>query len=282
MTNLPPHPIPYQGSKRRLACDILSHMPPGISTLVEPFCGSAAVSLAAAQRLPQLAIHLNDSLSPLAELWQEIVSHPNALADQYKQHWQAQGQEPLPYYNAVREAFNQQGGSARLLFLLARCVKNAVRFNAEGAFNQSPDKRRRGTAPARMRTQIARASRVLSARCTITSGDYSATLQQVGPRHLVYLDPPYEGTSGPRDRRYHQVLNRSQLIEQLEQLLTRGAHVIVSLDGRCGEQQYGTHLPTSLGLTRLELTAGRSSQATLHGRNESTVESLYISKGCLR
>src|SRR5207302_11043305 len=42
-----PHPIPYQGSKRQLAHYIVSLFPAGSTRLVEPFVGSAAVSLAA-------------------------------------------------------------------------------------------------------------------------------------------------------------------------------------------------------------------------------------------
>ncbi|MCK4459049.1 MAG: DNA adenine methylase, partial [Methanosarcinales archaeon] len=43
-----PHPIPYQGSKRNIARTILSFFPHQFDTLVEPFAGSAAISLAAA------------------------------------------------------------------------------------------------------------------------------------------------------------------------------------------------------------------------------------------
>ena len=42
------HPIPYQGSKRRLADQILRYAPTPIQTLYEPFAGSAAITLAAA------------------------------------------------------------------------------------------------------------------------------------------------------------------------------------------------------------------------------------------
>lgn len=45
-----PHPIPYQGSKRQLAPVVLSYFPSRFGRLVEPFAGSAAVSLAAAHR----------------------------------------------------------------------------------------------------------------------------------------------------------------------------------------------------------------------------------------
>ena len=43
-----PHVIPYQGSKRKLAEDILSYMDFEIDTLYEPFAGSGAITLASA------------------------------------------------------------------------------------------------------------------------------------------------------------------------------------------------------------------------------------------
>ena len=43
-----PHPIPYQGSKRNLAPAILGYFPGGVATLIEPFAGSAALTLATA------------------------------------------------------------------------------------------------------------------------------------------------------------------------------------------------------------------------------------------
>ncbi|MBM3216625.1 hypothetical protein FJZ36_17140, partial [Candidatus Poribacteria bacterium] len=56
-----PHVIPYQGSKRRLADDILRYVPNHVERLIEPFCGSAAVSLAVAARFPEVDLLLNDS-----------------------------------------------------------------------------------------------------------------------------------------------------------------------------------------------------------------------------
>ena len=52
----------------------------------------------------------------------------------------------------------------------------------------------------------------------------------------------------------------------------------MSYDGRLGERGYGRPLPARLDLTLVEIEAGRSSQATLPGRDEMTVESLYLSR----
>ncbi len=72
-----PHPIPYRGSKRRLAPAILSRVPDlGYTRLVEPFAGSAAVTLAAASQRRFSSFFLGDALEPLARLCEDIVLDP--------------------------------------------------------------------------------------------------------------------------------------------------------------------------------------------------------------
>jgi DNA adenine methylase len=96
---------------------------------------------------------------------------------------------------------------------------------------------------------------------------------------FVYLDPPYLGTTIGRDKRYARQLGRDELIEGVESLIERGARFALSYDGMTGGRSYGPPLPEALGLSRLLLDAGVSSQATLSGRSERTVESLYLSPG---
>ena len=271
------HPIPYQGSKRRLAADILKYFPDQVGTLFEPFAGSGAVTLAAAAGDRAQRFMLSDSLAPLVEIWSEIIDQPTVLAQGYEQLWLAQGDDPKAQFERVRAEFNRHGGSARLLFLLARCVKNAVRFNASGAFNQSADHRRLGTRPERMAGRIVRAHQLLANRTTATTTDYASQLEQATTTDLVYLDPPYQGTSTARDQRYHQILDRDRFITELEKLRQRSISLIVSYDGRTGSRVHGQPLPKELGLIRLELKAGRLTQGTLLGRNQQTVEALYVS-----
>ena len=272
-----PHPIPYQGSKRRLAPLILEHAPARVETLFEPFAGSGALTLAAASRGLARRHVLGDSLAPLARLWGAILERPGELADEYAALWEAQGDDPARQYARVRDAFNAEGGAARLLFLLARCVKNAVRFNAAGAFNQSADRRRRGTRPERMRARIEGAHRLLAGRAEAHAAAFEALLERASPRDLVYLDPPWEGTTRGADKRYHQGLARERFVAVLERLRRRGGPFLVSYDGRSGARSYGAALPAELGLARVELHAGRSSQATLNGGRAETIESLYVS-----
>ncbi|MHB8648282.1 MAG: DNA adenine methylase, partial [Thermomicrobiales bacterium] len=168
------------------------------------------------------------------------------------------------------------------LFLLTRCVKASVRYNASGEFNQSPDHRRKGTIPATMQANIFGASRMLNGRTCLLHGDYRRALEGVTPDDIVYLDPPYQGVCGNRDHRYSTGLSHDAFMGDLAALNANDIAYILSYDGRTGEKQYGKPVPSPLGLMRIEIDAGRSSQATLLGQHRTTYESLYLSPALVR
>lgn len=92
------------------------------------------------------------------------------------------------------------------------------------------------------------------------------------------MEVTYEGTSSGVNKRYYKGVDRDRLIATLNDLNQRNVPYLLSYHGCCGTTTYGSPLPEELHLTRLELVAGRSSQATLSGRSEITVESLYVSR----
>lgn len=276
-----PHPIPYQGSKRALAPLIGAHVPRDVDVWFEPFAGSAAMTLWAAHHEMARRYVIADVLVPMARLWQVIIDAPEKTAERYRLIWLGQREGDADYFNRVRARFNAETDPVDLLYLICRCVKNAVRFNSRGEFTQSVDRRRLGMQPERMAAVIAGAAEILRGRTEIRSGDWLATTADAGPRDFVYLDPPYLGTTVGRDKRYARQLGQNELVEGLESLLARRTRFALSYDGMTGEKSYGPPLPDALGLSRLLLDAGTSSQATLSGRSERTVESLYLSPGLL-
>ena len=275
-----PHPIPYQGSKRNLAPLIGQHISCGLDTWYEPFAGSAAMTLWAAHNRLAKRYIIADVLEPMADLWRAIIDKPEDTAGRYKAVWDGQACADLNYFNEVRERYNSGGHDpVDLLYLICRCVKNAVRFSSKGRMTQSVDKRRLGMRPEKMRSAILGVSHLLAGRTEVRSGDWKGTIQDAGIKDFVYLDPPYLGTTIGRDKRYAEQLQSEQLIAGLRTLLNRKIRFALSYDGMTGDKVYGPPLPTELGLTRLLLHAGVSSQATLVGRKEETVESLYLSPG---
>jgi DNA adenine methylase len=273
-----PHPIQYQGSKRTLASTILRYFPNKFTRLVEPFAGSAAVSIACAARGKANSYWINDLNKPLAELLGLIINRPAEIAASYKTIWNQQHNDSLEHYYRVREDFNRTGDPRLFLYLLARCVKGSVRYNTDGLFNQSPDKRRHGTQPETMKENIFGVSALLKGKSVISSLDYKDVLSNVNEDDVVYMDPPYQGVCGDRDSRYFSGILYDEFVVSLKKLNACNVRYAVSYDGRTGNKTFGTRLPGSLLLILIELEAGRSSQATLLKREAITVESLYLSQ----
>ena len=277
-----PQPIPYQGSKRNIAAQILSILPSDIDTLIEPFAGSAAISVRAAYMGLAQSFHLNDLNKPLMDLLCLIVNEPDRIASDYERLWHQQLGRERAFYDEVRAQFNATNRPDLLLYLLARCVKASVRYNSDGAFNQSPDNRRKGRRPHSMREDIYAVSRLLKGKTRITSCDFTSTIDHLNSENdVLYMDPPYQGTSGRRDSRYCSGIDMSTLISFLAELNARDAMFVLSYDGRKGSKTYGRTLPESLSLVHVTVEAGRSTQSTLLGQRDVTYESLYLSSALI-
>jgi len=271
-----PHVIPYQGSKRKLAQQILNQIRfNSIESFYEPFAGSAAMTIAAAVNNVANRYVIGDKLDALAKLWEIIINQPEKLIDEYSQHWNNQLDNPKEYYFSIRDYYNQTQSPTALFYLIARCVKNSIRFNPDGEFNQSPDNRRLGMRPEKLKKQVLATSHLLKGKTVIFSGDFQDAIKGANSHDLIYFDPPWGGlTQNPR---YAYLLEYETLMNELERLNNLGVPFLLSFDGTCGNRSYVKKLPGYLNLSRISLDAGRSTQATLLGRNEITFESLYVS-----
>jgi DNA adenine methylase len=94
---------------------------------------------------------------------------------------------------------------------------------------------------------------------------------------LVYMDPPYQGTGLNGGFNYSGKIELTDFLVSLFDLNRKNIPFILSFDGRTGDKTYGNPLPEALDLRKIEVNAGRSSQATLLNRKEITYEALYLS-----
>ena len=276
-----PHIVQYQGSKRMLAPQILSFMPKQFSRLIEPFAGMAAITIAAAKQKKAYEYVINDLNEAIIGILRMAIESPDELYKEYNNIWTKQFEYPeghLNHFYKIRDEYNNGDKSpAKMLYLLARCVKGSVRYGKKGNFNQSPDKRRNGTTPNTLKQNIEAISYYLKGRTVFYSVDFREILEMTVPGDIVYMDPPYQGTSKVRDSRYISGIQFDDFVDAIDKLNSRGVDYIISYDGCCGEKQYGKDLPKELGLEKVILNAGLSSQSILLGKRETTYEALYIS-----
>ena len=282
-----PHLVQYQGSKRIIAPEIVKFFPTTFDRLIEPFAGTCAITiLSAAQGLCD-EFWINDINQPLVNLMEECINNPLKLIDEYENIWNgqfAEGENNIDYFYKIREEFNKgKKDSARMLFLLARVVKGAVRYNSNGELNQSCDKRRYGTKPNVIANNALAISGLLKDKASFSNLDYKDVLSRAQKGDLIYMDPPYQGTSKRDNTRDNiQGVEFDEFVEQLRELNDRDIDYIVSYDGKTGDKFIGKTLPKSLELTHVYINAGLSAQATLNGKNEITYESLYASKNLIK
>lgn len=243
----------------------------------------AAISIAVAKQEMCDTFVINDLNSALVGILEQAIDSPDELYREYTKVWSAQFEHSeghVAHFYQIRNEYN--GGDttpAKMLYLLARCVKGSVRYGSNGKFNQSPDKRRNGTAPKTLRQNIDAISYYLKGRTAFFSLDYKEVLDMTQKGDIVYMDPPYQGTSNVRDSRYISGLDFDEFVCSIDKLNSRGVDYLISYDGSCGEKQYGREMPKELGLKKVLLNAGLSSQSLLLGKKETTYEVLYVSQG---
>lgn len=278
-----PQLVQYQGSKRKLAPQIIPFFPEHIERLVEPFSGMAAITAAVAVEGRADKFWINDLNAPLINVLKTAVEQPVSLYEQYKKIWEEQHEYAkghVEHFYYVREQYNEGNHDAGItLYLLARCVKGAVRYSSEGKFNQSPDKRRHGTSPERILNSANQLNKLLRGKTTFTAMDYRAMAAEITDGDFIYMDPPYQGVTNTRDHRYYAGVPFAELAEFLEELNGKGNSFVLSYDGNLGTKTYGQDLPANLHCKKILLNAGTSAQATLLGKKETTFEGLYLSQG---
>ena len=286
MKHIAPHIVQYQGSKRNLAPQILPYFPRNFNRLIEPFAGMAAITIATAQQKRADEYIINDINFPLMTLLESAVETPELLAANYDKLWKEQFEFPngsVEHYYHVRELFNNgEQEPEKILYLLARCVKGSVRYGKNGKFNQSPDKRRNGTNPKTLATNVLAISGLLKNKAYFMATDYREVLEMARPGDLIYMDPPYQGVSNVRDSRYFSGIDFNDFVEAVDRLNRRGIDFVISYDGKCGDKEYGNDLPEWLDCEKVYLNAGISSQAVLLGKKDITYEALYISRNLKR
>ncbi|MDO4435486.1 MAG: Dam family site-specific DNA-(adenine-N6)-methyltransferase [Cardiobacteriaceae bacterium] len=179
--------LKWAGGKSKLVPFIESHLPKQArQRLIEPFTGSAALSLA----LDFDAYLLNDSNTDLITLYQTLKQEKQAFIDHIKSFFIPENNQENRFYE-LREQFNYSQEnverSALFVYLNRHAFNGLCRYNSKGAFNVPFGRYSSPYFPEiEMQEFIAK-----SARIDLMCGDFQVTMQQAGNDDVVYCDPPY-------------------------------------------------------------------------------------------
>jgi DNA adenine methylase len=263
--------IKWTGSKRHQAEAIIKHIPDKeYEIYYEPFVGGGSMLY----RLLHSKIKFkgwicSDKCEPLINLWLLIKQDPEYLTNYYKDTWtelQEKGQSV--YYN-VREDFNRQQKPEQLFFLTRTCTNGLIRFNTAGQFNTSFHITRPGIHPDTISGIINQWSKKLQEfDVQFLCCDY----KEIKPNEsdLVYLDPPYMGTSGM----YYGAIDHQALWDYLKGLKCT---YLLSYDGQSGGTDNTYKVPTELYEKHVYINSGGSSFKRIVSREIAEVrDSLYI------
>lgn len=179
--------LKWAGGKAKLAPFIAAHMPQNpCKRLIEPFAGSAALSLA----LDFDAYLLNDTNPDLIGLFRTLKQEKQSFIEYARSFFISENNQEARFYE-LREQFNHSRNiaerSALFVYLNRHAFNGLCRYNSKGMFNVPFG---RYSAPYFPATEM-QAFADKSERIELMCGDFQAALNQAGDDDVVYCDPPY-------------------------------------------------------------------------------------------
>ena len=178
--------LKWAGGKHKLVSFIASHLPASRRRLIEPFAGSAALSLA----LEFDAYLLNDTNPDLITLFQTLKNEKQAFIDYARQYFTGEHNQENHFY-ALREQFNysenQTERAALFIYLNRHAFNGLCRYNSKGQFNVPFGRYRAPYFPEKEMLAFIQKSNRIEIQC----GDFQTTLQKAGNDDTIYCDPPY-------------------------------------------------------------------------------------------
>ena len=196
--------LKWVGGKRSLLPQIGAAMPQSFNRYFEPFVGGGAVFWDMLSKQNRLSgYHINDANADLTTCYRVIRDDVESLIDTLES-GDFQNDESCFYvwrnldrddsYTSLPEVIR----AARFIFLNRICFNGLCRYNAKGQFNASFG---RYTAPFAPDVETLRhcAKALNEAEVTVSTGCFSALLDEISEGDFVYLDPPYVPHSATAD-----------------------------------------------------------------------------------
>lgn len=287
-------PLPYFGAKTRWAKILFSTLPERerINTFFDPFVGGGSMTLYAAGSDLAKSFVIGDTNEDLCNLWKAMIDEPEAMAHAYKKHWDSLS-EDKSYYEQLKSEFNLRtkmtpassttdrfsanksyvADPAGFLFLVMATHLYMPLYTKQGKFVSKLNPSRIPKSPKTLSKQINIASSLLSGRIQIKNQDWLDTTSTSVEGDMVFLDPPYQGTSGSVYK--DNGLTKKRFEEGIAFLQERRVSMMITYDAVNNRNAYDA-LSDTLGLTRIFLRRQSSSHGYLTKNKALSLESFYL------
>ena len=252
-------PMPYYGGKQRIAADIVATFPPH-DHYVEPFAGGLSVLLA---KPPAKHETINDLDERLVTFWRVLRDRPDELITQctFTPHSRVEQQRAQ-----TPAATADEMEIARSVFTELTQGRAGVRSKTGWRFYV--DGRASGSAMPRYLAGYVRRMPDAAARLAEVSLECRDALDVIADygqaeRSLLYVDPPYLGTTRGALRYRHEMASDREHETLAEALADCSARVVLSgYDSNIYRRLYA-------GWERVEIAAS-TQQANKPGKNKRT------------
>lgn len=177
--------LKWAGSKHKILERVLHHLPKD-GRLIEPFAGSAVVSLNSGHK----KVILNDLNEDLVGLFAAIKEDCEGFIKLAKTYFEPRYNCEEEYYR-LRELFNKTREprlrAALFLYLNRHGYNGLARYNRSGMLNVPFGRYKRPYFP----TKELLAMHQLMRRATVTCGNFVQAMRKARKGDVVYCDPPY-------------------------------------------------------------------------------------------
>ncbi|MBI3103541.1 Dam family site-specific DNA-(adenine-N6)-methyltransferase [Candidatus Daviesbacteria bacterium] len=219
----PPQLLKWVGNKHRFALKIIDNFPKRYNKYIEPFVGTGAV-LAALNPHNGIA---GDMLAPLIEIMKLLQDSPDTLIKSYADNWNKYQNDPKGHYISVLKSFNTSPNALDLLFLSRTCYGGVVRFTKEGKMS-TPIGPHKPIPPESFAKRVF-LWRERVANTKFFNADYRETMGMAEKDDIIYCDPPYVDSQAILYGA--QTFKLRELFKEIEKAVSKGAKVVLSIDG---------------------------------------------------
>lgn len=188
LKTMPHNPfLKWAGGKHKLVPFLTAHLPQQRSgRLIEPFAGSAALTLATDYD----AYLINDTNPDLITLYATLKQEKQGFIDYARSYFTPDNNTEARYY-VLREQFNHNSDpterAALFIYLNRHAFNGLCRYNSKGGYNVPFGRYR---APyfleKEMQAYLGKAGRI-----QLSCGDFHDVLVQATDDDTIYCDPPY-------------------------------------------------------------------------------------------